>query len=160
MIAQENTEAEQRSAAAIDVGLGIIMAGLASVAVFWLVPAEVSTEATGTDVSPAFIPRLAAIVILVLSLGMVAHRVAFEHPAGGWQRGRAIAIETFALCAGAALVSVAIPLVGFLPVAMVVIFAGGLLARYRLYWALALLAVTFPLVVDYGAWAIFFVDLP
>lgn len=160
MIPARTEEAERRSAAAIDVALGLLVAALSSMALLWLIPAQISTEATGTDVSPAFIPQLAAGVMLVLSVCMVAHRILRERPAGGWARGRPLMLETATLAAGAAAISIAIPLVGFLPVAVAVILAGGLFARYRPLWALGLLAVLFPLLVDFGAWTIFVVDLP
>ena len=160
MTGPERSEGEQRSDAAVDTGLGLVIAALAAVALFWLIPAQVSTKATGTDVAPAFIPQLSAWIILILALALVGHRWLRENPAGGWRRGRQLVIEFVALAVAAAAVVLAIITVGFIPMAVLMILGGGILARHKPFWAVCILAILVPLVIDYAAWEIFVVDLP
>lgn len=147
-------------AAAIDVAFGLLFAALAALALVWLIPAQVSTRVAGTDVSPTFMPQLAAGTVLVLSLVLVGHRVARARLSGGAREGGRLMVEMAALGAGGVAVMVGLATVGFLPTAMGLIVVGGLVARHRPRWWLLVLAVVFPVVVDLGAWHIFFVDLP
>lgn len=150
--------------AAVDIASGLVLSAICLICLVWLIPTYVNTEASGSDVAPAFFPNLGAGVVLVLSLGMVGHRVWRTKPAidwaHGWRLGRPILTET-AICIVAAIaIAVALPTIGFLPTAVAMIGIGGIVAGYRKWWALAVLAVAFPIVVMVGAWTIFTVALP
>ena len=148
------------AAASIDVAFGVVFAALAAGALLWLIPAQVSSSASGTDVAPSFMPRLSAGAVLLLSLGLVGHRLLRERPAGGGRAGVRLLGDVAGLSAGAVLVMTGLITLGFLPTAAGLIVAGGVIARHRpLHW-LMVLAVVFPVLVDYAAWHVFFVDLP
>ena len=156
----EPTTEPVRGGTGIDVAFGLVFAVLATAALVWLIPSQVSTQAGGTDVSPAFMPRLAAGTVLVLSLGLVGHRLARGRLSGGARDGGRLLAETAALGAGGVAVMAGLATVGFLPTAMGLILAAGLAARQRPRWWLLVLAVAFPVIVDLGAWHLFVVDLP
>lgn len=149
-----------RASSAIDIVSGLVLATLSVIALVWLIPANVSGVSDGTDVSPAFFPRLTAWVILVLSLIMVAHRFLRSDPGDGWVAGRRILAETGAVLIFALTVGTLVPVFGYLPTSILVILVGGFIAGYRRWWALILLAVLFPIIVRFGAWTIFTVELP
>lgn len=159
MTTETDKAAETSSAAATDILLGLAFAALAAGALLWLIPNFVSHTAATSDIAPSFFPNLAASVILVLSLGMVAHRVTRTQPAPISSALRVFG-EAACLSAAAALLVYALSTIGFLPSAVGLILAGGLLARYERWWALGLLAIVFPVLVDIAAWRIFVVDLP
>jgi hypothetical protein len=146
-------------APALDIGYGMVFAALAALALLWLIPAQVGTVSRGSDVSPAFMPQLSAGAVLVLSAMMVVHRL-LRHGLAGNGEGPYLLASLGGLAFGAALAMAGLLTVGFVPTAAGLILAGGMLARYRRWHWLLVLAVLFPLVVDYGAWHIFIVDLP
>ena len=148
------------ASAAIDIVSGLVLAALSTIALVWLIPMQVSGVSDGTDVSPAFFPKLTAWVILVLSLVVVAHRFLRGDPRSGWIVGREILAETGAVLIFALAVGMLVPFIGYLPTTILVILVGGFVAGYRRWWALILLAVLFPIVVRFGAWTIFTVELP
>ena len=148
------------ASAAIDIVSGVTLAILSMIALVWLIPANVGGVSDGSDVSPAFFPSLSALVILVLSLAMVAHRFLRGSPRHGWATGRQILAETGAVLIFALAVGTLVPVAGYMPTTILVILVGGFIAGYRRWWALILLAVLFPIVVRLGAWTIFTVELP
>jgi len=149
-----------RSQAAIDVAMGIVLAGLAALSLVWLIPTYVGGTADAGDVAPSFFPNLAAWVILVLSLGMVAHRLMRARPGNGWPTAKALIAETLCSLAALVFIGMALPHLGYLITSGVVIMLGGLIARYQKWWMLVLVAVLFPLIVKFAAWRIFVVELP
>ena len=144
---------------AVDIVSGLVLIAFCLFALLWLIPAEVTGKSSGSDVSPAFFPRLSIVVILFLSLGLVAHRLYTAGRDATWDRGRLALGETAATLGFALFVGILLPLIGFWPTSAVVIVVGGMIARYQKWWPLILLAVLFPLIVKYGAWAIFTVDI-
>lgn len=153
-------DSAHRFRAGRDVILGGVGALVAVALLVWLIPAQVSREATGNDVAPAFIPQLSAWLVLGLSLLMIGHRLAAERPAWGSGLSRQFAGEIVLLSVAGGVTWLSLSYLGFLPTAAGVILAGGLLARQRPYWWMLPLALIFPVLVDYGAWEIFYVDLP
>lgn len=160
MTATKANETDGGASAAIDIAAGLVLVALATFALVWLIPTHVTGKSAGSDVSPAFFPTVAATIVLVLSLGMVAHRLIRSGHRGGWLRGQAILKEIGAVVIYAVVVAVLLPAIGFVATAALVIIAGGVIARYQKWRALIVLAIVYPLLVRYGAWAIFTVELP
>ena len=127
---------------------------------FWLVPENTQPAASDLDISPGLFPSVAAGVVLALSVGMIVHRLVRRSDLEGPLAGGTILIELVVWAAVAVAVRLALPSIGFLPVAVAILAVGGVAVRYRTWWILRLLAVLFPLIVDIGAWHVFTVDLP
>ncbi|RAI02262.1 hypothetical protein DLJ53_12930 [Acuticoccus sediminis] len=147
------------AARAVDLLFGVVLAVASAVVLVWIIPNTVDLEAQGADVSPAFFPRLSAGAVLVLSLGMTAHRLV-KGPPLDWERPLRIVGEVAGCALAALAVAFALPRIGFVATGAVVIALGAVLTHYRRWWAIGLLAILFPLVVSFGAWTIFMVDLP
>ena len=102
-----------RLAAGRDVLIGIAAAACAAGLLFWLIPAQVSREATGNDVAPAFIPQLSAWVVLGLALLLICHRLLAQRPVWGSGLSRVFAVEIVMLAAAAAIIWLALSWLGF-----------------------------------------------
>lgn len=155
----DENEAEPGSAA-IDVGFAIFLIALALVALFWLIPAGVSTRVRGNDITPAFMPRLSAMAVIALSLAMIVHRLLRETLTAPGRAARNLVGDTVVMSAAAILVMLGLSHLGFVVTAMAIVLVGGLVARHRPRWWLVLLAVLFAPAVNVAVWRLFLVDLP
>ena len=145
-----------------DAVAGVALAALASAALVWFIPAYTDASAGEYDVSPAFFPKLAVTIILVLSVGLALMgfaRMRGPSSATG-STGASALLEFAAWNAVAAPAMLGIAQVGFVATAAVLIAAGMLLAGRRTWLLIAITAVAFPLLLDRAAWWIFTVNMP
>jgi hypothetical protein len=145
----------------IDLATGLLVVGLALGALFWLIPQQVETAVGEYDLSPAFFPMLAAWIVLLLALGLVGVRLARARsapPSNG--EGTRIAVETIVWTVVAVLTMIGLLKIGYLATSMVLVAAGAWMAGRRDWLRVGLVAILFPLAVNYAAWQIFTVRLP
>ena len=151
---------DSNKAVQTEIAAAAFLAVAAVVALVWLIPNNTQPAASDLDISPAFFPMLAAVVVLFLSLAMIAVRLSRQVQSSIGVSGRMIMIEVVIWGGVAAAIWFALPMIGFVPVSVFVILLGGVAVGYRRWWVLGLLAVVFSVTVDVGAWQIFTVDLP
>lgn len=146
---------------AIDIATGLLVALLALAALFWLIPLQVQTAVGEYDLSPAFFPKLAAWIVLVLALGLVLVRLALARRATASNgEGVRIAIEALVWTAVSLLTMISLVKIGYLATSMVLIASGAWMSGRRDWLRVGLVAILFPLAVDFAAWRIFTVHLP
>jgi len=144
----------------VDIAAGLVLAAMAVFALLWLIPENTEPAMSEFDISPAFIPKLAAWAVLLMSAGFVAHRL-WRRPAPADDVSGAAVLSEIAVWAGVGgLTVLGITTVGFLPTAIVLVAAGMIAGGARRWWLVAAIAVLFPLLLDQAAWMIFTVDLP
>lgn len=144
----------------IDIGAGVVLAAASLVALFWLIPNHTQPAMSELDISPGLFPTVAAGLVLALSIGMIVQRSVRRPVLAAELSGGKILIELAVWTIAGLAIFLALPTIGFLPVAFAIVALGGLAVRYRTWWLLGLIAVLFPVAVDFGAWQIFTVDLP
>ena len=136
------------------------LAAVATLALVWLVPVNTQPAASELDISPAFFPMLAATLVLVLSLALIAELVFLSAKITASHSIKTIVSELVIWGAVTFVMLACLPKVGFIAVSTTVIVLGGIAMGYRRWWVLTLLAIVFSVIVDFGAWKIFTVDLP
>lgn len=151
---------EEAVGRATDLAAGLVLCGLSLFAIAWLIPNYTQPADSNFDVAPGFFPRLAAGVVLVLSLGMIGHRLLRMAATPGAASGVAAVAEFVAWCVIAAGLYLLLVHVGFLAMAFAAIALGSILSGSRNWPVIAALTVLLPLAVDWGAWLVFTVDLP
>ena len=152
--------ADSTAAVRTEIAAAILLMAAALVAVFWLVPASTEPATSEFDIAPAFFPMLAAGLVFLLSLAMVVVRLTRRVVSSIELAGPVILGELAVWCAAGVVIWFALPVLGFIPTSILVVALGGVLTGYRQWWVLAVLAVLFSVMVDFGAWQIFTVDLP
>ena len=150
---------ENATSPVVDLASGCVLtlAGLAGL--FWLIPNHVDAAAGSYDVSPAFMPNLAAWVVTLLGAALAfsaALKCRAARPASDWQ--------TLVVPALWGIASIAIYLgvtkIGFVYVMPPVVAAGLLLSGQRSWLTIVPIAILLPLAIDLAAWHLFTVQLP
>ena len=143
-----------------EIATAVCLAAVAILALVWLVPVDTQPAASELDISPAFFPMLAATLVLVLSLALIAELVFLSAKSTASHSIKTIVSELVIWGAVTFVMLACLPKVGFIAVSTTVIVLGGIAMGYRRWWVLTLLAIVFSVIVDFGAWKIFTVDLP
>ncbi len=149
-----------RAAVRTEIAAAFILMVAALFALFWLIPNHTEPARSELDISPAFFPMLAAGLVLALSSAMIVVRLARRVVTSVELPGPAILVEIAVWLGAGMAIWFALPAIGFIPTSVVVVTLGGLAIGYRTWWVLVLLAVSFSIIVDVGAWQVFTVDLP
>ena len=144
----------------IDLTAAAVLSAAALVCLLWLVPNHTEPPYSENDIAPAMFPMVSAAIVLILSVGLGFTAVLRPAADKDATPGHLVLIEIAVWCAVGLAIHFSLPQFGFVPLAIAIVFLGGLFVRYRAWWISALLAVGFTLAVDYGAWQIFTVDLP
>lgn len=160
MAVADNGTSQKPEAGFTDIVAGLVLAAMAILALVWLIPTYIEVGTSKFDVGPAFFPQLTAALVLVLSLVLVLIRTARYRSGTGEPTGRYAIGELAFWVALSGLTMLGITSVGFVITSGTLIAFGAVLSGYRIWWAIALLAVIFPVVVDQIAWLIFTVDMP
>ncbi len=151
---------DSRAAVRTEIAAALVLTAAAVFALVWLVPENTEPARSDLDISPAFFPMLAAGLVLVLSLTMMAVRLTRAVAATAELSGPAILREAAVWCGAGLAIWFVLPAIGFIPTSIGVVVFGGWATGYRNWWVLVTLAIVFSLIVDFGAWQIFIVDLP
>ena len=147
------------SAPVVDLASGLLMAALAVLALAWIIPANVDADAGDYDVSPVFMPKLAAWIVLALGLLLAASAV--RRASGAWRSAPwSIVVDPLAWAGVSVLVYLSLMHLGFLVTAPAVIAGGLLYAGQRSPIIIAIISIGLPLLLNTGAWQIFQVALP
>lgn len=126
----------------------------------WLVPNHTQAAMSPGDISPAFFPMAAALTVLILCVGMFLSRLTKSSATPADLSGMTILSETGIWLVAATALFIVLPVIGFIPTSIATIALSSIAIHYKRWWIIAVLAVAFTLVVDFGAWQIFTVDLP
>lgn len=145
---------------AVDAMVGVVLAASAAYALIWLIPENTQPAMSEHDAAPGLFPSLAVAVVLVLSLALVVHRTVRRPENRAMLSGSVVLGETAIWCALAIAVVAGLSWVGFLPTAIALIAIGMLAAGCRNWILLGAISVLFPLIVNFGAWNLFTVELP
>ena len=141
--------------------MGLALVALSLIGLIWLVPANVNTGAADFDVGPAFFPRMALYVLLVLSLIMALFaaigRQAAAVSGATVLRGTAETVVWFGVSVA---ILLAMPRLGFLHVAILLLVVAFLVARERRWWRIGLLSVAVPVLSALFAQGVFQVAMP
>ncbi|MFK7751871.1 MAG: tripartite tricarboxylate transporter TctB family protein [Sedimentitalea sp.] len=143
-----------------DLTAAAVLAAAALVCLLWLIPNHTEPPYSENDIAPAMFPMISAALVLILSVGLGLTAVMRPRETGDDLPGRLILLEIAVWCAVGLAIHFALPRLGFVPLAIAIVFLGGFFVRYQKWWLSALLAIGFAVVVDFGAWQIFTVDLP
>lgn len=143
-----------------EIAAAFVLIAAALFAIFWLIPNNTEPARSELDISPAFFPMLAAGLVLMLSLTMVVVRLTRTIAANVALSGPAILAELAIWCGAALAIWLALPAIEFIPTSIAIVILGGVATGYRNWWVLGTLAILFPIIVDFGAWHVFTVDLP
>ncbi len=159
----DHVEPEEPVTSVTDIVAGLVLAAMAVVALVWLIPNYMDAGASQYDIGPAFFPKLTAWAVLVLSLALSAtkalrYRASNAH--GAADQGRWVLFEILAWTLVGGLTLFGLSRVSFVLTAALLVAFGAVVAGYRRWWVIAILAVVFPLAVDQVVWIIFTVDLP
>ena len=152
--------ADSRTAVRTEIAAALVLMAAALFALLWLIPNHTEPARSELDISPAFFPMLAAGLVLMLSFAMIAVRLTKAVAASIDLSGPAILTELAIWCGAGLAIWFALPAIGFILTSIAVVVLGGLATGYRNWWVLGTLALLFSVVVDFGAWQIFTVDLP
>ena len=152
--------ADVRADVRVEIAAAIVLMAAAVFALFWLVPNHTEPASSELDIAPAFFPMLAAGVVLVLSFAMIVVRLTRQVTSSVELSGKTILREAALWCATGVLIWFALPVIGLISTSILVVLLGGFVTGYKRWWVLATLAVVFSVLVDFGAWQIFTVDLP
>ncbi|MGB7244736.1 MAG: tripartite tricarboxylate transporter TctB family protein [Sulfitobacter sp.] len=151
---------DSREAVRTEIAAAALLVGAALFALLWLIPNHTQAPTTANDVSPAFFPRLAALVVLFLALTMIAVRLTRNVVASVNLPGPAILREMLIWAVAGVVIFILLPVIGFVPTSTLTIAVAAAAAGYRRWLVIAVLAIAFSFLVDFGAWQIFTVDLP
>lgn len=142
----------------VDLAFGGVLCALALFALLWLIPNHTQPADSQFDVAPGFFPQVAASAVLGLSLLMIAHRLLRMEARE--RSGFRPLVELICWSIVAVILYLLLTWLGFVPMAMVAIALGMVLSGARTWWLIALVSVAFPVLVDWGAWLVFSVDMP
>lgn len=144
----------------VDLVAGCVLAASALLALFWLIPAHTQPALSEFDVAPGFFPNMAAGAVLALStvLIIVRFRTLRQAMVSG---DRTFILVDIAIWSFVGLATIGgMQTIGFVWTAPVLIAAGMVFSGCRTLWLIAVLAIAFPVIVDFAAWHIFTVELP
>lgn len=145
----------------IDIATGVLIAALALVALFWLIPRQIDTRVGEYDLSPAFFPRVAAWAVLALAVALVVLRLAQPRRGPSAQGGGPrIVAEAAVWTLVAALTMISLFKIGYLITSIGLIAGGAWMAGRRDWLRIGLVAVLLPVLMKFAAWQIFTVQLP
>jgi hypothetical protein len=144
----------------VEIAAGVFLAAIAIFSLFWIFPNYIVAVAAANDVGPEFFPKLAAWVVLGLSLLLIITRVIQFKPSGVGMRGRSILFEIGIWSTISVLSVLGLLNIGFLIMSPLIILFGAIACGYRNVWAIVFITIAVPLVLDQAAWLIFTVDLP
>ena len=144
----------------VEIAAGIFLAAIAVFSLFWIFPNYIVSSTAANDVGPEFFPKLAAWSVLGLSMLLIITRIPQLKPAGGGMRGRSILFEIGIWSIVSVFSVVGLLNIGFLITASVIILFGAVACGFRNVWAIVIITIAVPLVLDQAAWLIFTVDLP
>lgn len=145
---------------AVDFMVAVVLVASAAYALIRLIPENTQPAMSEHDVAPGFFPSLAAFTVLALSLGLLAHRVLRRPKNPTMLSGRVVLVEAAIWSGLSAAVIAGLSWLGFLPTAITLIALGMLAAGCRNWILLGAVSVLFPLIVSFGAWSLFTVELP
>lgn len=151
---------DSRHAVRTEITAAAVLVAVGLIALFWLVPNHTQPAMSENDISPAFFPALSAAVVISLALGMIAVRLTRRIVTTVALSGPGILAEQVIWAVAAFAIFLAMPVIGFVPTTILVIVLGAWAIGYRSWMFIALFAVGFATVVDFGVWQIFTVDLP
>ena len=151
---------DSRSAVRTEIAAAFVLTAATLFALFWLIPNNTEPARSELDISPAFFPMLAAGLVLLLSLAMIVVRLTRAVVATAELSGPAILSEVVVWCGASVAIWFALPVIGFIPTSIAVVILVGLATEYRKWWVLGAMAILFSIIVDFGAWQVFTVDLP
>ena len=151
----------------------IALIALSGVALVWLIPTQISTQAGEYDLSPSFFPSVGVWIVLTLSVLLLMVRAlefwqTLRQRKGNQILGpkavnvsvRAIAIEFFAWTVAGSVFVCLLPMAGFLPLGILVVIVGTRVCGRRDWLPGIALGGLFCWLVQAGAWSLFTVALP
>lgn len=147
---------------ATDVISSFVMILVALLAIFWLVPFHTDASAANYDVSPSFIPKVAAYSVLILAGAQFLLSVRKYRATGATGAAPRWDILGYTLIWGVVgtLIYIGLKTVGFLSVGTVVLVAGLYIAGQRSWFVIAVTSLALPPLLSIAAWQIFTVSLP
>ena len=151
---------DDRIESIVEIAAGIFLAAIAVFALLWVFPNYIVASTATNDVGPEFFPKLAAWAVLGLSLLLIVTRVIQFRPSGRGMQGRSVLLEIGLWSIIAVLSVLGLLNIGFLFISPLIILFGAIACGYRNVWAIVIVTIVVPLVLDQAAWAIFTVDLP
>lgn len=153
-----------------DIISAIVLAVFAGLLLVWIIPANTSPPQSEDNLSPAFLPSLAASILLVLAivLGMTswsrqrpeADELHEEFGAEAHGVGLADVADLAIWCAFAMAVMFGFETIGFVPTAIPALVAMMLFGGQRNWLAIGGVAVVVPLAIQQIAWHAFNVQMP
>lgn len=148
-----------------------MLIALCALALGWLIPTQISTDAGEYDLSPSFFPTVSVSIVLGLAFLLLVVR--------GWQlklirhktdqaninrleepRARSIIAEFVGWTLAVVTVFWLLPIAGFLPTAVGVVIVGARVCRRQDWIPSILLGVAFCWSVQAATWSVFTVALP
>ena len=138
-----------------------VLALAAVLALVWLVPVHTNADAASYDVSPAFMPKVAAWAVLILAAGQMA--VSFRKLKASAIIGKShwpILTDTLAWVVICALIFFGTTRLGFLVAGPLILIACLYAAGQRSWFLIGAIGLIVPLVLDLATWHLFTVDLP
>ena len=144
----------------VEIAAGIFLAAIAVFSLLWVFPNYIVAVDAANDVGPEFFPKLAAWAVLGLSLLLILTRVIQFKPSRSGMQGRSILMEIGIWSTISVFSVLGLLHIGFLITAPLIILFGAIACGYRNVWAIIIVTIAVPLILDQAAWLIFTVDLP
>jgi len=155
----------------IDALSAIALIALSGVALAWLIPTQISTDAGEYDLSPSFFPSVGVWIVLALAVLLLVvrswellresrHREVARPDESNSVSIVSIAREIFAWSIAGSVVFYLLPIAGFLPTAILIVLLGTRVCGRRDWLPGITLGVVFCWLVQTGAWSFFTVALP
>lgn len=148
------------SSQSISLVAGIVLAALSTFALLWLIPANVATGSSAGDLPPNTVPNLSAGLVLLLSLALIIQSLLRRKRQGKRTGGRHILAELTTAAAVFGGVWLAFIKPGFLVMSIPFMSAAMLYAGGRNLWIIAVISVVLSVIIYFGVWEIFTVQLP
>ena len=151
------------------IGSSVVISVIMLVFLLYLIPNYTSPPDSNLDLSPSFIPSLAVVVVLLLSifLGVTTfltkNNVGDLHEEFGVEASGIGWLEIKNLGLWVVLSAVAwfgTNYLGFEPTMTVCLAIGLVFCGLRSHWLTALIAVLTPIILSQGAWLVFTTELP
>ena len=151
------------------IGSSVVISLIMLVFLLYLIPNYTSPPDSNLDLSPSFIPSLAVVVVLFLSifLGVTTfltkNNVGDLHEEFGVEASGIGWLEIKNLGLWVVLSTVAwfgTTYIGFEPTMTVCLAIGLIFCGLRSHWLTALIAVLTPIILSQGAWLVFTTELP
>jgi len=155
----------------IDALSAVALIALSGVALGWLIPTQISTDAGEYDLSPSFFPSVGVWIVLILAVLLLTircwellqkshHRDIVEADESKSVSMASIASEFFAWSIAGSAVFYLLPIAGFLPTAILIVLLGTRVCGRRDWLPGIALGVVFCWLVQASAWSFFTVALP